>query len=157
MTTPTRTPAFPVMQALLALVGLSVVLGLMVWFGMNALGQPAQAHDGVLSLAVVAGAGLLGLCLVRPLEKKMVGGAAWGFLAGMLIRLPVCAAFIFLAPSMKWGQGPSLVLWVAGWYFSLTMVEAALVGRHVKKTAAAHALALRAAQQSTQQPPEVPA
>lgn len=158
MTTSAPTPpAFPVAQAMLALGGLSAVLGAGAWFGMHALGRPEQAHDGVLALAVVAGAGVLGLCLVRPLEKKMAGGAAWGFLAGMVIRLPVCAAFIFLAPSMRWGQGPSLTLWVAAWYFGLTMVEAVLVGRHVKKTAAAHAVALRASEQLAQQPSEASA
>lgn len=155
MTQPSQAKPFPVVQAMLALGGVSAALGLAAWFGLKAAGSPEQAHDAALSLAVVASAGLLGMCLVRPLEKSMNGGAAWGFLAGMVIRLPLCAAFIYLAPRMKWVQGPSLTLWVAAWYFGLTMVEAVLVGRHVKQTASAHAVALKASQQSAQQPTEV--
>lgn len=171
MTDATKPPAFPLVRALLVLGGLSAVLGLAAWFGLKALGFAPQAHDAVVTLAVVAPAGMAGLCFVRPLEKKMTGGAAWGFLVGMVIRLPVCAAFVLLAPRLKDSafapqlapQTNSLALWLAAWYFGLTLVEAAIVGRHVKQTAAAHAKALQASRptppspvsSTAQQPAEV--
>ncbi len=145
MTSSPNIPDFPIARALLAVGGVSAVLGLLAWFGMNALGLPAQAHDAAVTLAAVSLAGVAGLLLVRPMEARMPGGAAWGFLAGSLVRLPLCAVFVFAAPRLKWTQGASVADWLAGWYVLLTLVEAAIVGRHVKQTAAARAVALRGA------------
>lgn len=129
--TGTEQPRFPIIASLAVLLGATLVLGGGSWLALVAMGMQGQANWAVWAAAICGGFGLLGLVPVALLDQRMQGGAAFGFLAGMLVRMAGCGAAAIIGTT-RMGLPKSFGYWVAGMYLALLVVELVIVSRHVK-------------------------
>lgn len=132
---PDTPAAFPIVRTALIVGAAAVLLGLIGWGACTALGRAVLAHDWALATAVVGGAGVVGLLPAWILTPRMKGGSAWGFLAGMALRLPLCAIAILVLPKLGLTRGGAFADSVAALYLLLLLVEVAAVSRFIKKNA----------------------
>jgi len=98
-------------------------------------GGELVARDISMAGGLMLLAGVPGLLFAAIGAGKMRGGAAYGFLAGMAIRMPVGAALALLGA----GWGLAATDWfsqcIAGAYLVLLVIEVICLGPAVKATA----------------------
>jgi len=107
------------------------------------MGNPQVASDIAMAGVVLLLAGLPGLVLAVVLTGGVRGGAAFGFVGGIAVRLPVGG--VFALNGLNWGSAQTQ--WfpqiVAGMYLVLLVIEVLFLSPAVKETAAAEARATR--------------
>jgi len=98
-------------------------------------GGELVARDIAMAGGLMLLAGMPGLLFAAIAAGKLRGGAAYGFLAGIAIRMPVGAAFALLGA----GWGLAATDWfsqcIAGAYLVLLVIEVICLGPAVKATA----------------------
>jgi len=124
---PTR---FPLLPAAAALLILTAIGALSMWFGLPAVGWGAQQLSATLAVLVCGGFGVLALLPVWALDRAMPLGAAYGFMIGILIRLAGCGAAVFIGQAN--GLPRSFGYWTAGLYLLFLAVELMLIGRYIR-------------------------
>lgn len=133
MTDASQTPQFPLKASLLVLLAIGVVLAIVAGVGLPAVGMQAMQAPALTAIGLCVTFGLIGLVPVWVMDRRMEHGAAFGFLAGMGIRLIGCAAGFFIFKSYMDGAELVFAYWTAGVYFVLLMVELWLVGQYVRQ------------------------
>lgn len=126
-----RFPLVTTAAWLLVAGGLMIVAARLV---LPMVGLPGQWLLAAWAVVTCVGFGLLGLVPIVVLDRRMPGGAAYGFMASMLLRLGGCGAVVFIAQAQ--GAPRAFGYWVAACYVVLLAVEVALVGRYVKAASA---------------------
>jgi len=141
MTQPHRPSRLMVARAATLSAVLSVVAIALAYGGAKAMDKPLLAHDLAMAGGVLLLAGLPGLALSVWLTGKVRGGASIGFVAGIVVRLPVGG--VVALNGLDWGlaQTRSFALIVAAAYLVFLAVEVVFLSPAVKRTAAAEAQA----------------
>lgn len=121
---------FPFSSALLTIALAAAISVVAAWQILPAVGAEAQVAPALTAFAVCGGFGLLALFPVFWLDRRKAGGAAYGFMIGMLLRLVGCSAVYFLLDA---GLDRTFAYWMAGAYLLLLIVELIVVGRYVRR------------------------
>lgn len=117
---------------------LAVVSGVLCVAVATVIGQRfggEWGHDVLLAGMLMLVIGLPGLALSVYLAGKMRGGMAFGFLAGMALRLPLGALIALYGTESRFVSTDSFGVIVAGAYLVLLVVEVLCIAPAVKKTA----------------------
>jgi len=123
---------FPIQRAVPVLALFVAAVAFAVYFGLNALAQPAHARLNLIAALICGGAGVVGLLPVWVLSKQQPHGAAYGFMAGILFRMFVAGGAVVLAQwVLKLPDARPLSMWIAGWYLIVLVMEVRLVSAHV--------------------------
>lgn len=103
------------------------------------IGNPQHAHDIAIAGGVLLLAGIPGFVLAVVLTGRVRGGASFGFVSGIGVRLPVGGVLAFYG--LNWGlaQTANFSQIVAGTYLVLLVIEVICLSPAVKRTAAAEA------------------
>lgn len=133
---PTDNPHTRVARAAVLAGGLgAVVVG--VAFGVaKVAGAEPLARDIAMAGGLLLLAGLPGLVGAAVAAGRMRGGAVYGFLGGMLFRMPAGAALAVWGPGAGLAQTPHFSMCIAGAYLALLVVEVLVLAPAVKATAA---------------------
>ncbi len=124
-------PRFKWITASGVLVLATCAASVILWFGLPAMGATSQQLDATVAVLTCGGFALLSLLPVIIMDRKTPAGAAYGFMIGMLVRLIGCGALALAGD--KLGMGERFVLWMAGAYLYVLMIELILISRHVKR------------------------
>jgi len=106
--------------------GIGVIAG---WQGLPLLGADSWAMPMTIAFAVCGGFGLIALLPVALLDRLMPGGAAYGFMIGMLLRLIGCSVVYFL---LNAAYPDNFAYCMAIAYIVLLGVEIAVIGRYIR-------------------------
>ena len=130
-----------VARAAILSVVISVVLIGVGFAVARALGKPQLAHDIAMAGGVLLLAGLPGLVGAVALTGRVRGGASFGFVAGIAVRLPVGGVVALYG--LNWGlaKTASFSQLIGAAYLVLLVIEVACLSPAVKRTAAAEARA----------------
>lgn len=118
---------FPLWRSAGTLVGSAMFPAGLISVGLHLLGQPVFAQVNLIAAAICGVGGVIGLLPVWFLSKQHRHGAAQGFMAGMLLRVLICAAAYF---ALQWGgyaHAGVLLYFLAGWYLATLLVEVKLI------------------------------
>lgn len=122
-----RPVPFPLLRSAATLLVVVLLPGGLITVSLELLGQPIHSQVNLLAIGICLAGCLVGLLPVWLLSRQHRHGAAQGFMAGMMLRVLVCAAGYF---ALQWGgyeHAPLLLYYLAGWYLATLMVEVKLV------------------------------
>lgn len=132
----TAADVFPVVRAAAVIAGVTLVVAGLGYAGLRLAGQPLHADLNLLAAAICGGTGLIALLPVWLGSKQSSHGAAFGFMAGILIRMAVAGGVVMvLTWATDWPHAVDLSYWVAGWYLLILMVEVKLISSFVTTVA----------------------
>ena len=142
-----------VARAAILSVVISVVLIGVGFAVARALGKPQLAHDIAMAGGVLLLAGLPGLVGAVALTGRVRGGASFGFVAGIAVRLPVGGVVALYG--LDWGlaKTQSFSQVVAAAYLVFLVIEVVCLSPAVKRTAAAEARTPRVEQSTGDEEP----
>ena len=125
------------MRNAVLLLGIGMVLGTAAAWGVGALASREQAYlcAGAAGLCFVTG--VLGFVPAAIGSRRTPGGAAYGFLVGMIVRMAVCGGVAVAAQYAGGRAGRIFAIWVAIWYLIALAVEVSLLSSHTSRAAAA--------------------
>lgn len=104
-----------------------------VWRGLPMLGAEAVVTPALVALAICGGCGLVALLPVAWLDRRKPGGAAYGFMIGMLVRLVGCSVGYVAVKGHLAGPASTFTYAIAGAYLFVLVVELLIIGRHVRR------------------------
>jgi NO-binding membrane sensor protein with MHYT domain len=123
-------PGFAWVRALAVMVAMSAAFVAAALFLLPSVGWAGHERDALWAIAVVGGFGVVSMIVIALLDRRMPYGAAYGFMASMVVRMVGCAAAVFVGQRL--GMDAAFGLWVAGLYMVYLVAEVALVGQYVK-------------------------
>lgn len=127
----TKTIRFPLVGSLgwLALLTVALIVGTRL---LPTLGMAVE-HVALAFWATVicAAAGVASFVLVAVLDRLKPGGAAYGFMLAMVLRIVICGSAVFIAQAR--GVDAAFGYWVAAMYLVMLGLEVAVVGNYVRK------------------------
>ena len=127
----TRVARAAVLAGALGAIAVGAAFGLAKLAGAELLAQDIAMAGGLLLLA-----GLPGLVGAAVAAGRMRGGAVYGFLGGMLFRMPAGAALAIWGPGAGLAQSNHFSMCIAGAYLMLLVIEVLVLAPAVKATAA---------------------
>ena len=128
----TAADVFPVVRAAAVIAVVTLVVAGLAYAGLRIAGQPLHADLNLLAAAICGGTGLIALLPVWLGSKQSSHGAAFGFMAGILIRMAVAGGVVMvLTWATDWPHAVDLSYWVAGWYLLVLLVEVKLISSFV--------------------------
>ncbi len=99
------------------------------------VGAEPVAHDIATAGGLLLLAGLPGLVGAAAAAGRMRGGAVYGFLGGMLVRMPAGAALAIWGPGAGLARSGQFSMCIAGGYLVLLVIEVLVLAPAVKATA----------------------
>lgn len=118
---------FPLGRSALVLGGLVLVVAGAAHVGLSRAGWEGHVAGNLIGAVTCGGGGLLGLLPVWSMSRRDRHGAAWGFMAGILLRMIACGAVIM---GLQWGgyaHAGVATFYVGGWYLLVLTAEVKLV------------------------------
>ncbi|XAL98612.1 hypothetical protein OT109_13605 [Phycisphaeraceae bacterium D3-23] len=136
MSTPTATNPHTRVARAAVLAGVLSALAVGAAYGVARLaGAELVAKDIAMVGGLLLLAGVPGLVFAALAAGRMRGGAVYGFLGGMLVRMPAGAALALWGA--KWGlaSSPAFTQCIAAGYLVLLVIEVLILAPAVKATA----------------------
>ncbi|MEM7625159.1 MAG: hypothetical protein AAF333_05975 [Planctomycetota bacterium] len=138
--TPDTPVPFPVLRSAGKLLGAAMFPAGLISVGLHLLGQPVHAQVNLIAAAICGVSAALALLPVWVLSKHHRHGAAQGFMAGIMLRILLCAAAVLGLQWVGYPHDRLLIYYAAAWYLVTLVVEVKLVSSFLLAHAVAPAV-----------------